>query len=461
VPAPIREPPFSYRGNSADYPYHAQDLLAINDVEQASAAFLRNLFSGAGQGKPPTKAFVTAQLDLYGIPFRRSDTVANLRQALKAAVDAGQCEELAPSRAAVRDRLRAKYDEAFTRFGDTIFADITGGPAEEASADPPRFVAKYFLDADGKPDRNKTKDVLRLSPDCPELLQVVEGVPGLAIRSTRVTVLVGWETEMQRGVEAEFARFKSLFKSVPELHSAQASLDLGLFLKRHLGIGPDGAAPPAGVRPRAAVQLSRWWLEDRKLPETIMAKNPRLCKDEFDDTVVISWDADSVAAVIASLRQAARLAREKEKAEERAEQRKKEAQIKARWDRRSKGHTELKKQQPSTPQGPLTLQRLVGSYLVLWDNPAEGSNGHDYIDLDPDDEAMRLDVFSPLDAGRAHGVKASFHLGWFEGTMLLGMTRRDVELLRDMQRDHTGGAMTRIRTLTSTAGETARFPSPR
>ncbi|KAK3897124.1 hypothetical protein C8A05DRAFT_20050 [Staphylotrichum tortipilum] len=378
-------------------------------------------------------------MDLYGITYRKSDRVQKLADTLEAALDTGQCKELAPRFVAVRDRLRKEYDDAFIRLGDKLFAEITGGPGEEAEGDPARFVAKHFLGADGQPDRAKTKDVLAFrcgSHERQELREVVDTVPGLSIVMTWRTVFVGWETEMQRSIEAEFSRLESVPQPVLKMHSALASVDLGLFLKRYLGIGPDGAAPPADARPSTAIQLNRWELQNQKLPEEIMAKTPGLCMKEVEYTaVIIGWDAVSVAAGIASLREAQRLAEEKEAAEERAAQEKEKAEVKARWDRRTKGHTELKSRVTANPS-PLTLQRLVGSYLVQWDSTGEDSTGDQYNDPWHDSELMRVDVFLPLGSGKTHGVKARFHFGDIEGTMLLGMTRRDVELLRDMQRDH-------------------------
>ncbi|KAL2022211.1 hypothetical protein VTK56DRAFT_5821 [Thermocarpiscus australiensis] len=47
---------------------------------------------------------------------------------------------------------------------------------------------------------------------------------------------------------------------------------------------------------------------------------------------------------------------------------------------------------------------------------------------------MKLNIFPPESS---HGVKASFFFGAFEGTMLLAMSRRAVELLREEQPKHS------------------------
>jgi hypothetical protein len=95
----------------------------------------------------------------------------------------------------VRDRLRKEYDDAFRCLEDQMFAKIkTGHLLTEANADPPRFVAKYFLDAQGRPNKNKTKEplVLQWWYAHDEFDSVVKAVPGLAIHNTgNGTVLVG------------------------------------------------------------------------------------------------------------------------------------------------------------------------------------------------------------------------------------------------------------------------------
>lgn len=141
----------------------------------------------------------------------------------------------------MRDRLRTEYDAACKRLDDKIFAEIEGGNGEEANADPPRFVATYFLDAHGRPDRKKTKIPLSFesSTNKMELDRVVASVPGLAIRKTWSTVLVGWALAMKQDIEAEFSRLETFFSRKFDIHSAQANVDLQLFLRKHLALNLD------------------------------------------------------------------------------------------------------------------------------------------------------------------------------------------------------------------------------
>lgn len=74
-----------------------------------------------------------------------------------------------------------------------MFAKIEGGCAKEANADPPRFLAKYFLNSQGQPDKAKTKKPLSfgLWNNKDELRRLIKAVPGLEmLESYMVGVLV-------------------------------------------------------------------------------------------------------------------------------------------------------------------------------------------------------------------------------------------------------------------------------
>jgi len=431
-----------------------QEVFRMDDIAQATPRQLRLLFSGRSQEKEPARKWFTTQLHLYGIPFIKSSNKSELRGTLQTAFDAGKvclgclmfpsvfcvvladtkrCDELAPSVAAVRDRLRQEYDDAFTRLEDKMFAEIKGGHAEEANADPPRFVKKYFLDAQGQPDKEKTKEPLSFASwnNKEELDEVVKSFPGLAILRTWSTVLVGWDNTMEKGIENEFSRLELFFSRRERVHSAQANVDLKLFLQRYLSINIDGAAIVGDPRPSAPVTFLRWELQNRKLPEDIVSKAPGLHLKEFADSiVVIGWDASSIEVEIVHLEVARRREQEEEEARERAEKENEEAKKKERWDRRSKGHRDLLAKQQHQPN-PLGPRHLTGSYLVQWQHDRDYN---DFNDPYSDSELMKLDVFPPEST---HGVKASFCFGLIKGTMLLAMSKRGVELLREEQPKHS------------------------
>lgn len=71
----------------------------------------------------------------------------------------------------------------------------------------------------------------------------------------------------------------------------------------------------------------------------------------------------------------------------------------------------------------MTLQDLTGSWIVRGEKElAFGDNG-----------VLSLETFS---AKSTHGVIASFEFGCVTGTMLLGLSRRSIDLLREEKRKY-------------------------
>ncbi|KAK4136635.1 hypothetical protein BT67DRAFT_454429 [Trichocladium antarcticum] len=485
IPEPANSPPFTYGVDL--YTYHfgrrfGHDVLKMNDVAQATPEKLRQLFAewsedpeeqeptnvtkawyitqlfrhgipcrksarkadlkdvlekGLKQKKKekeaaePAKAWFVAQLSFHGIPFKQSARKASLKDVLAKALADGKCDSLAPSVAAVRDRLQREYDEAFHRLEDELFAEIDGDPSIEAASDPRRFVAKYFLDAQGRPDREKTKKPLSVAEryHVDELREALKAIPGLATHPASGTVLVGWDTAMEKGIEDEFARLESRYSTRADVQSRQATVDLKLFLKRSLAIDIDGSAPTMEARPSAPVTLFKWCLGDSRLSEIILSKASGLHLKELDQFSVIGWDAAMVDAEIARLEEDRQRQIEKEEADERAACEQAEAEKTARWKRRCKGNDELAAKQSRLP-GPLDLQHLPGTYLVQW----HGERGEGYNDPHHEDDLMKINICSPKSP---YGVVASFSFGLVEGTMLLALSKQEVALLRDEQPKHS------------------------
>ena len=90
-----------------------------------------------------------------------------------------------------------------------------------------------------------------------------------------------------------------------------------------------------------------------------------------------------------------------------------------KWEEASKPHRDYIASRKPQP-GPLTLQDLTGSWIVRGEKElAFAERG-----------VLSLDVF-PVKS--AHGVVASFDFDSLSGTMLLGLSRRSVDLLREEQ----------------------------
>ncbi|KAK3307751.1 uncharacterized protein B0T15DRAFT_490355 [Chaetomium strumarium] len=365
APDPVISPPFSY-GAKTSYSYNdSPDVFKMDGIKQATPQELR-IF--------------------YGIPFNRSATVPDLMNILEKALKAGKCAALAPSIAA-----------------DKMFAEIVGGYAKEGNTDPPRFVAKYFLDGQGRPNKEKTKEPLSFSS----------------------------RRRCTKGIENEIARLESFYKKNEEIHSAQANVDLKLFLKRRLGIDLDDMATAPNPRPSAPITLDRARRERRDIPEEIMSRASGIPMEEVYPRAIIGWDAANVAAETTRLRDEIRRCEEEAEARERAVQEKTEAERKARWDRQLKGHYKLVAKAQGRPR-PLSLQHLPGLYLVRWDGGTEEAWSHN--NHDDDSNLMRINIFPPESC---YGAKVYFNFRFIEGIRLLGMSKRSVELLREEQPKHS------------------------
>jgi len=80
-PEPVRSGVFTY----------GRDGIKAGGISRESVSELRLLFrknASRARVRAATKPWITAQLQLYGIPFKKSDSVVQLRAALETAVKA-------------------------------------------------------------------------------------------------------------------------------------------------------------------------------------------------------------------------------------------------------------------------------------------------------------------------------------------------------------------------------------
>jgi|SRR5579862_2307910 len=83
TPEPVRSQGFTY----------SKDGIKANSFPRASLSELRLLFrknAANSRMRAATKPWVTAQLKLYGIPFKASDSARTLKDALETAVKSGK-----------------------------------------------------------------------------------------------------------------------------------------------------------------------------------------------------------------------------------------------------------------------------------------------------------------------------------------------------------------------------------
>jgi len=82
-PEPVRSGAFTY----------GRDGIKAGGISRESVSELRLLFrknASTARVRAATKPWITAQLQLYGIPFKKSDSAVHLRATLETAVKAGK-----------------------------------------------------------------------------------------------------------------------------------------------------------------------------------------------------------------------------------------------------------------------------------------------------------------------------------------------------------------------------------
>ncbi|KAM7212466.1 hypothetical protein V8F06_012153 [Rhypophila decipiens] len=431
-PATIISPPYSY--GSSDYGHDGEDFFRMDDIDPATPDDLQRLFYSTSKQKEPTKKWYTTQLHFYSLSSKKTATRPELRQALKSAYDVGRCQDLAPAITVIRNRLRRQYDDALKQLEDEQFASLNGNISLEVNSDPPRFIAKYFLDAQGRPDEEKTKAALSLQSwnGTTELRELVASIPSLKLITANRRILIGWDSTIEKGIENEFKRIKSSRSQDDKYWQAeQANVSIELFLANNLGLSLDVHHSPLGTtgrRPSAPVILSDVWLSDenKNIINNLARTAPDLVIKKHSNYQIIGWDAAKVNAEIDSLKaekkrmeEEAEASRKKWKAEE-------EAENKARWHRLSKPHRELVAKLERNPSRPVFgLPLVYGKYIVRYQHEDDGLYG------EYNGNKMTLNIFPPDKDCRGHDLVASFDFGNIEGMMLLGMSRDKVVLLRE------------------------------
>lgn len=151
------------------------------------------------------KTWIAAQLAVYQIPFKSNATVADLLGILKASVQDGKCDRQPRELEELEKELRGSYEErkrvydiAVTKLRREEF-DKLGSPSKEANYDEKQFMAKYFLNARGGPDRSKTLVPMAL-PGLHSRMGIhaaAERIPGLITQSGGTgdsrTLVIGWD----------------------------------------------------------------------------------------------------------------------------------------------------------------------------------------------------------------------------------------------------------------------------
>lgn len=225
TPLPAREAGFSFHDIT----------LYFDDVPRQSATKLEELLfperqaGYAAQNRAAKlarevckKKWVVAQLKLYDIPGKSSDTLARCLEMLREAVTTGKCESLPASVNEIETRLpgryapleveyrraMASYEQAKDERDRAAFVACKT-PTEEANQDLKRFLRKYFLDDRDKPAPNCISLPMAL-PDLNDrvsLHMAAERISGLHTASggkePHRTIVIGWSASAVRSKALE------------------------------------------------------------------------------------------------------------------------------------------------------------------------------------------------------------------------------------------------------------------
>ena len=329
---------------------------------------------------------------------------------------------MAPQYEAVKNRLKDEYDEAFKKLEEKLFAEVDKGPSTEADSHPARFLAKYFLDSDGQPDRSKTKRPILLKDISYAMTKRITDIPGLSYDRDRErgTAVLGWDDAIDNGVESEFDSFMLPPAKKQDDHTAQANYDQKLFLNLYLGVSflKDRSSCVVKVgNLDTTVSLKYSGLKDKTLPKELQKKGIFIQMKEFgtgeNRIAVIGKKPTAIDAEIARLKKEEEEEHEREKLERRYLKANREMASAARHEGVGTRH-------------PLHLQHLVGSYRLQWH--ADDERCKKYSDPENDDDVMKINIFPSDKDSSSRSLLASFDFGLVQGAMNLALSRQDVDL---------------------------------
>ncbi|KAJ0417553.1 hypothetical protein BJY00DRAFT_200829 [Aspergillus carlsbadensis] len=417
-----------FHAASGKFTYNNTDGLRYDRVARASEDELKR--EVRRRTRHYTKPWAIAQLSLYGIAHKKSDSVGNIQKIFEDAVKTGQCKAPTAEVQAFEARLAETYDRQLAEHAEAVkdwenkrFAQLSD-IADQAHFNTDRFLAKYFLTGGavgGRPDKTRRREALILDDVAPyDLAEKVRAIPGLVCCQTKYVTLVGWQLSITSA--ALDSAFDQLASAVTKRYKIdvpreEAEMDLDRFMGKyfwssHANRNPDRAKTPQPLK----FMISP--LEDGKLEANLKAgasSTPGLHLEHATgwagtpslggpvNYIVVGWGAEKVRKVVRVLEGEGRKNKAEEKAQEKARQEEVEAEF---W----RPHTTFMATYRPT-SGTLTLGDLKGSYMVKceklseeWEDACRGLR----IDIQPQ--------ANPL------GVVAAFDFGIVSGTMLLSLS---------------------------------------
>ncbi|PYI12719.1 hypothetical protein BO78DRAFT_301363 [Aspergillus sclerotiicarbonarius CBS 121057] len=408
-PASVKLGPFAYD----DYG------ITVNGIPRASSELLGRVFA-EDPLKPsrhkPSKRWITAQLQHFGLDFRPADTTTQLRAILENAYKDGQCNCLTPSTISLEktlsgmyEKMQDKYEVRKQHWRMTKFAGLAS-PSEEARFDTSLFMAKYFLtEENGLPDKEKQREALILQNvfGC-QFENAAKAIPGLAVCITSPVTVVGWEDTFSRGMDAGFAKLAET--QCPTLrYTLEANFDLGRFMAKYFLDGPNGS-PDLKKTPDPIKLMPKF--EERlydPLAAAVLATPGLYVRGTIKKGGVwsfLGWDIHKIMHELEETNKVGDSERELD-----------ETMLDAVWSAKLEEHSEYLEGHVA-PTGPLQVADLQGQYIVR----CEAIDPWGMLDL-----WLAIHRKHPEDPG----THAGFSLGQFKGTMLLASSCDGLDRTRE------------------------------
>ncbi|KAL0465071.1 hypothetical protein QR685DRAFT_148138 [Neurospora intermedia] len=393
--------------------------------------------------EPVAKAWFHAQLIHYGIPVHQSAPGAeplpgDLFYALQTALFRETIKEgkLPPADIlAIEDNLtrqfkdiNKQYKEAFTYWEQQTFARCAT-PTDEINCSVDLFMAKYFLDNRGQPDRWKTRYpiILHKLNDYDGTRQVVKAIPRLRSHMMPLWSVICWEWYgIERAIEEAFASIAASHPSITiHVPTMEAHFHIDYFLSKYFLTGLHGRPMP--FLTQEPIVIEGWFggPDIRNILTHAVLRVPDLRVWAFIgngiDKTVIGW-GDRPFEVIEQLRETSMRQQVANTAPQRVE-----IQGNPTWELALQPHfrlcqvkADLLRTNPQQVYKPFEIEELVGSWLIqcpaLEDGGWGGRPGE-----------MTIDILNwPVDS---YGLVASINLKVALGTMILAKSEQLLEEL--------------------------------
>ncbi|KAK4445105.1 hypothetical protein QBC34DRAFT_429394 [Podospora aff. communis PSN243] len=441
-PLPVKQKDFSFS--------HAGLLHGTKLIPRCPVHLLQQTFSPACTTdqyiNTTSKPWLVAQCVFYDLPFKRPLDADDLRFVLICALQDGRISEevgVPEKMREVEEKMRGEwearvgaYEEEMRVWKGERLAMEGVDATEEARCYPEVFVARWFLDGEGRPDREKTKEGLVLGgmgeKEKEGLWEAVRKVEGLSLYVTdrRSVVCWGEGDGLVRVMDRAFAEIAGMEEARRDglfVPTMEAHFDVNRLMAKYFLSGVFGQ--PVRERTPRPVVLRGWFggIQERQrlLGAVRQCEGLSVCyfTDEHkQDFAILGWYSEVLEEqkrLENAMRQ--RLA-EREMAKRDAESRPWVAALQPHF-----WYCQNRVFKPKYKDAFMMIE-LVGSWMVKC--PAIEKQ----FGVPPG--AMTLDIWNDKPRNK-HGLVAAVDFGLTKGTMLIAQSDESMRELEEMVEGYT------------------------